>query len=182
MLKFICISTAFVATALLAPICSVEQSARSDQRWLEQGMALFKVKGVVQVQVRCGIEVEPECVAEFLSKAVEADSTYKKFRVSGSYNMGGGAGTVTALYNRAEGTLKFFETDSDVRGLYISSYLYSNVSDDLIHRLAKTVQWASFKSPKDRGIKRPGACYFDELITYGCKRTGSSRFKAAPKQ
>jgi len=147
-------------------------------------MAQFKVNGIVQVQVRRGIEVEPECVAEFLSKAVEADSTYKKFRVSGSYNVGGGSGIVTVLYNRTERSLKFFETDSDIRGTYIWSYLYSNVSDALIHKLAKAVDGIHFKSPKERGkvVKREGAYFFDELITYGCKRTGTSRFKAAPKQ
>lgn len=97
-----------------------------------------------------------------LAMALKQYKTSSKFRVTwhsfaSSMNIG-----VTAIYNRRTNTLKYYSSGSFFEKRVREHYLYTNVTDKVIFKIASKHQKAEESVPDD--------AFFSELSKYGCKR------------
>ena len=169
MFKRTCTSAVLLLTVLWIPACLANKSTTVGRKQTESDVVQIKIMGFTPPS---------EVVAQSLSKAVKSDPKSNKFRVSGTYAMGGGSGSVTVLYNRIDSTIKFFAVEFNASGgRVIQNYHYIPVSDELIYKLDAAL--AAKDGKEDMNGRKVGAYYFDELVAYGCEKTGGSRYTPA---
>lgn len=134
-----------------------------------------KVNGEVQVKVGNIMSDFPRIPSQALSAALKQDLKFNKFRVSWSgYGSSYGFAS-TALYNRADKTLKFYAQDSSGQGdLYnegVESISWKNVSDTTIHKLATSNQGETFASGPLGPLDSRTAGFTGYLKFYGARVT-----------
>lgn len=104
-----------------------------------------------------------------LSGALKQNPNARQFRVNwhfGSGAAGAGNGVYTALYKRAESTLKIFGKHTDTTGEYYSNYLYIYVEDDTIHQVAEKYKTGKTEDGNDDNDE---LAYFPRVTEFGAE-------------